>query len=138
MNAAKKERDIIKNIKVLAKELGKTPTKRDYLKKYGNPQFENIGGFSLMLEKVGYVRNKHNNLNDEDIKRIFKEYIKKNGVPISHKFPKTLPSYDLVCSRFKSLLKKMVMILVVVLAYQIDLLFESKFGIKSLTVGILL
>ena len=39
---------------------------------------------------------------------------------------------------FKGLLKKMVMILVVVLAYQIDLLFESKFGIKSLTVGILL
>ena len=36
---------------------------------------------------------------------------------------------------FKGLLKKMVMILVVV---QIDLLFESKFGIKSLTVGILL
>ena len=97
-----KEKLIIKNIKVLAKELGKTPTKRDYLKKYGNPQFENIGGFSLMLEKAGYVRNKHNNLNDEDIKRIFKEYIKKNGVPISHKFPKTLPSYDLVCSRFRS------------------------------------
>lgn len=39
---------------------------------------------------------------------------------------------------FKGLLKKIVMILVVVLAYQIDLLFESKFGIKSLTVGILL
>lgn len=39
---------------------------------------------------------------------------------------------------FKGLLKKMVMILVVVLAYQIDLLFESKFGIKSLTIGILL
>ena len=97
-----KEKLIIKNIKVLAKELGKTPTKRDYLKKYGNPQFENIGGFSLMLEKAGYVRNKHNNLTDEDIKRIFKEYIKKNGVPISHKFPKTLPSYDLVCSRFRS------------------------------------
>ena len=97
-----KEKLIIKNIKVLAKELGKNPTKRDYLKKYGNPQFENIGGFSLMLEKAGYVRNKHNNLNDEDIKRIFKEYIKKNGVPISHKFPKTLPSYDLVCSRFRS------------------------------------
>lgn len=97
-----KEKLIIKNIKVLAKELGKTPTKRDYLKKYGNPQFENVGGFSLMLEKAGYVRNKHNNLTDEDIKRIFKEYIKKNGVPISHKFPKTLPSYDLVCSRFRS------------------------------------
>ena len=95
-----KEKLIIKNIKVLAKELGKTPTKRDYLKKYGNPQFENIGGFSLMLEKAGYVRNKHNNLSDEDIKRIFKEYIKKNGVPISHKFPKSLPSYDLICKRF--------------------------------------
>lgn len=102
MNTAKKERDIIKNIKVLAKELGKTPTKRDYLRKYGNPQFENVGGFSLMLEKAGFIRNKHNNLSDEDIKRIFKEYIKKNGVPISHKFPKTLPSYDLICSRFRS------------------------------------
>lgn len=97
-----KEKLIIKNIKVLAKELGKTPTKRDYLRKYGNPQFENVGGFSLMLEKAGFIRNKHNNLSDEDIKRIFKEYIKKNGVPISHKFPKTLPSYDLVCSRFRS------------------------------------
>lgn len=39
---------------------------------------------------------------------------------------------------FKGLLKKMVMIGVVVLAYQIDLLFEGKFAIKSLTVGILL
>ena len=97
-----KEKLIIKNIKVLAKELGKTPTKRDYLKKYGNPQFENIGGFSFMLEKAGFVRNKHNNLSNEDIKRIFKEYIKKNGVPISHKFIKSLPSYDLVCSRFGS------------------------------------
>lgn len=97
-----KENKIINNIKLLAKELGKTPTKRDYLRKYGNPQFENVGGFSLMLEKAGFIRNKHNNLSDEDIKRIFKEYIKKNGVPISHKFPKTLPSYDLVCSRFRS------------------------------------
>ena len=97
-----KEKLIIKNIKVLAKELGKTPTKRDYLKKYGNPQFENIGGFSLMLEKAGYVRNKHNNLTDEDIKKMFKKYIKENGVPISHKFPKSLPSYDLICKRFGS------------------------------------
>lgn len=39
---------------------------------------------------------------------------------------------------FKGLLKKMVMISVVVLAYQIDLLFDGKFAIKSLTVGILL
>lgn len=39
---------------------------------------------------------------------------------------------------FKGLLKKMVMIGVVVLAYQIDLLFEGKFAIKSLTIGILL
>ena len=39
---------------------------------------------------------------------------------------------------FKGFLKKMVMIGVVVLAYQIDLLFEGKFAIKSLTVGILL
>lgn len=39
---------------------------------------------------------------------------------------------------FKGLLKKMVMISVVVLAYQIDLLFGGKFAIKSLTVGILL
>lgn len=39
---------------------------------------------------------------------------------------------------FKGLLKKMVMIGVVVLAYQIDLLFDGKFAIKSLTVGILL
>lgn len=39
---------------------------------------------------------------------------------------------------FKGLLKKMVMIGVIVLAYQIDLLFENKFGIKNLTVGILL
>lgn len=97
-----KEKLIIKNIKVLAKELGKTPTKRDYLKKYGNPQFENVGGFSLMLEKAGYVRNKHNNLTDEDIKKMFKKYIKENGVPISHKFPKSLPSYDLICKRFGS------------------------------------
>lgn len=39
---------------------------------------------------------------------------------------------------FKGLLKKMVMIGVVVLAYQIDLLFDGKFAIKSLTIGILL
>lgn len=39
---------------------------------------------------------------------------------------------------FKGLLKKMVMIGVVVLAHQIDLLFDGKFAIKSLTVGILL
>lgn len=39
---------------------------------------------------------------------------------------------------FKGLLKKMVMISLVVLAYQIDLLFEGKFAIKSLTIGILL
>lgn len=97
-----KEKLIIKNIKVLAKELGKTPTKREYLKKYGNPQFENVGGFSTILEKAGFVRNKYNNLSNEDIERVFKEYIKENGVPISHKFPKTLPSYDLVCSRFGS------------------------------------
>ena len=97
-----KEKLIIKNIKVLAKELGKTPTKRDYLKKYGNPQFENIGGFSLILEKAGFTRNKHNNLSNEDIKNIFIDYIKENGVPISHKFPKNLPSYDLICDRFGS------------------------------------
>ncbi len=97
-----KEKLIIKNIKILAKELRKTPTKREYLKKYGNPQFEDVGGFSLMLEKAGFVRNKYNNLSNEDIERVFKEYIKENGVPISHKFPKTLPSYDLVCSRFGS------------------------------------
>lgn len=39
---------------------------------------------------------------------------------------------------FKGLLKKMVMICVIVLAYQIDLLFDNKFAIKSLTVGILI
>lgn len=39
---------------------------------------------------------------------------------------------------FKGLLKKMVMIGVVVLAHQIDLLFEEKFAVKSLTIGILL
>lgn len=39
---------------------------------------------------------------------------------------------------FKGLLKKMVMIGVIVLAHQIDLLFEEKFAVKSLTIGILL
>lgn len=39
---------------------------------------------------------------------------------------------------FKGLLKKVVMICVIVLAYQIDLLFDNKFAIKSLTVGILI
>lgn len=39
---------------------------------------------------------------------------------------------------FKGILKKMVMIGVVVLAYQIDLLLDNKFAIKSLTVGILI
>ena len=39
---------------------------------------------------------------------------------------------------FKGLLKKMVMIGVVVLAHQIDLLFEGKSAVKSLTIGILL
>ena len=37
---------------------------------------------------------------------------------------------------FKGLLKKMVMIGVVVLAHQIDLLFEGKFAVKSLTIGV--
>ena len=39
---------------------------------------------------------------------------------------------------FKGLLKKMVMISLVVLAYQMDLLFDGKFAIKSLTIGILI
>ena len=39
---------------------------------------------------------------------------------------------------FKGLLKKMVMICVIVLAYQIDLFVYTKFAIKSLTVGILI
>ncbi|WP_175613264.1 phage holin family protein [Fusobacterium mortiferum] len=39
---------------------------------------------------------------------------------------------------FKGLLKKMVMIGVIVLAHQIDLLFDGKFAVKSLTIGILL
>lgn len=102
MNLLEKENKIINNIKSLAQELGKTPTRREYFKKFGNPQFENVGGFSLMLEKAGFVRNKYNNLSNEDIKNLFRNYIKKNGIPISYKFPKTLPSYDLVCSRFGS------------------------------------
>lgn len=97
-----KENKIINNIKLLAKELGKTPTRKEYYNKYGNPQFENIGGFSLILEKAGFTRNKHTNLSKKDIKRIFKKYIKENGIPISHKFPKNLPSYDLICDRFGS------------------------------------
>lgn len=97
-----KKKLLIKNIKLLAQELGKTPTKRDYLKKYGNPQFENVGGFSIILEKAGFIRNKYNNLSNDEIKKIFRNYIKENGVPISHKFPKILPSYDLVCNRFGS------------------------------------
>lgn len=97
-----KEKLIIKKIKELAQELEKTPTKRDYLKKYGNPQFENIGGFSKMLEKAGFIRNKYTNLSNEEIKKIFLDYIKENGVPISHKFPKKLPSYDMICDRFGS------------------------------------
>lgn len=39
---------------------------------------------------------------------------------------------------FKGLLKKIMMLLVIVLAHQIDLLFDGKFTIRTLTIGILL
>lgn len=39
---------------------------------------------------------------------------------------------------FKGLLKKMVMIALIVLAHQIDLLFENKFALRTLTIGVLL
>ena len=39
---------------------------------------------------------------------------------------------------FKGLLKKIMMLLVIVLAHQIDLLFDGKFTVRTLTIGILL
>lgn len=97
-----KQQRIIKNIKLLAKELGRTPTRDEYCKKFGNPQFKNIGGFSVMLEKAGFIKNKHNNLSNDEIKNLYIKYIKKNGVPKSKGIPKELPSYNLVCYRFES------------------------------------
>lgn len=102
MKSNEKIRLITENIKKLAEMLNKVPTKRDYLKHFGNPQFENIGGFSKMLEEAGFIRNRYTNLSDEEIKKFFLDYIKENGIPVSHKFPKILPSYDLVCDRFGS------------------------------------
>lgn len=39
---------------------------------------------------------------------------------------------------FKGLLKKMIMIALIVLAHQIDLLFDNKFALRTLTIGVLL
>lgn len=97
-----KKKEIIENIQLMAKELGRSPFRREYLEKFPNPQFEKFGGFSKMLEEAGLIKNRHINLTNEEIKNLFIEYIKKNGIPISHRFPKTLPSYDTICFRFGS------------------------------------
>lgn len=101
-NPESTELKIIKRLQELAKKLEKTPTRREYLAEYGNPEFKNYGGYNTMLVKAGLKVNMHIKLTDDEIKKRFVEYIEKNGVPISKKIPKELPSYDLICSRFGS------------------------------------
>lgn len=104
------ELKIIENLKRLAEKLNKTPTKREYGKEYGNPGFERYGGYNAMVKKAGLFLNKKIKLSDEEILQIFKEYIEKNGIPTSYKFPKELPSIQLIFSRFgeyKNLLRKL-------------------------------
>lgn len=101
-NPESTELKIIKRLQELTKKLEKTPTRREYLAEYGNPEFKNYGGYNTMLVKAGLKVNMHIKLTDDEIKKRFVEYIEKNGVPISKKIPKELPSYDLICSRFGS------------------------------------
>lgn len=95
------EQTIIKQIRELAEKLGKTPTKREYNKVY-RPTYNNIkfGRFSLMVEKAGLTLN-YFCLSDEEIKRKFKNYIEKNGVPACGSIKiKGLPSFDVVQKRW--------------------------------------
>lgn len=94
------ELKIIERLKSLSKKLKKTPTRREYLKEYGNPEFKNYGGYNAMLAKAGLIVNHHVMLTDDEIKSRYIEYIKLHGVPKSNEIPKSLPSYDMICTRF--------------------------------------
>lgn len=94
------EEKVIYRLKELSKKLNKTPTKREYISEYGNPSFENLGGYNNLLQKAGLIVNRYTNLTNEEIQEKFKEYIKEHGIPKSTEIPKTLPSYDLIKLRF--------------------------------------
>lgn len=94
------ELKIIARLQTLAKKLGKTPTRREYITEYGNPEFKNYGGYNAMVIKAGLIVNHHVMLTDEEIKNRYIEYIKLHGVPKSNEIPKSLPSYDMICTRF--------------------------------------
>lgn len=94
------EEKIIYRLKKLAKKLNKTPTKKEYILEYGNPGFEKFGGYTLMVKKAELRVNMHIQLSNEEIQIKFKEHIKKYGIPKATEIPKSLPSYDLIKSRF--------------------------------------
>lgn len=99
----KKENIIISKIKKLSQELNKTPTRKEYIEKYGNPSFRNYGGYNNMLKKAGFIPNRDLNFTKKDIKNKYKEYIKKTGkIPVITGIPKELPKYDLIKKFFKS------------------------------------
>ena len=64
------ELKIIARLQTLAKKLGKTPTRREYITEYGNPEFKNYGGYNAMVIKSGLIVNHHVMLTDEEIKNL--------------------------------------------------------------------
>lgn len=94
------ELKIIARLQTLAKKLGKTPTRREYISEYGNPEFKNYGGYNAMLIKAELIVNYHVMLTDDEIKARYIEYIKLHGVSKAKEIPKSLPSYDMICTRF--------------------------------------